>query len=640
MSDEPPEIDPSRIVRRGSIPILDDLAALGLPMKMARALSASIRDLELRHVGRTLLLSLAVGTAVGLIACGFFWGLHWCEFAILHSLTGYVPLQPGGEKRLYGPVVVSRLIPWALVLVPAAGGLVTGLIGHYIAHEVLGGGGNAYVEAFHNGGVLRRRVIGMKILASFATLGSGGSGGREGPTMLIGASVGSLISRWLRVPERDRRVLLIAGTAGGLAAMFGTPLGAGLLAAEVLYRDDFESDALIPAILSSVTAFSIFRLVFPSEGHLFNCASHYNFEPTRLWLYALLALFIAIAGRLFVSILKHTRSALQRLNLPRWASPAVGGLLLGLLAYAWIGIVNPHLGLEGHGIGILGSGYGAAQAAVIEPTWMLQRWSAVGLLLGLAFVKMIATALTLESGGSGGDFGPSIAIGGLLGGAFGHAAQILMPSIHDPGAFALVGMGAFYGGIAHAPLATLVMVCEMAGSYDLLVPLMLTVGLAYLALRPVTLYRAQRVSRASGDATSLLRTKHVRDVYVRQVGIRTIASTASMVSVAGELASGYQPAYPVVGSEGTVLGVISDGTGTSISEEFGLAGVIIAADIMLPKVMTVEQDDLEVALTRMVQNQLHALPVVDGMGRLLGLLFEHDITRAYCDMQRPPTAQG
>jgi CIC family chloride channel protein len=157
-------------------------------------------------------------------------------------------------------------------------------------------------------------------------------------------------------------------------------------------------------------------------------------------------LFIAIAGRLFVQILKNTGNALRRLNLPRWASPAVGGLLLGLLAYAWISIVNPHLGLEGRGIGILGSGYGAAQAAVIEPTWMLRRWPAVGLLLGLAIVKMIATALTLESGGSGGDFGPSIAIGGLLGGALGHVAQILMPSIHDPGAFALVGMGAFFGG--------------------------------------------------------------------------------------------------------------------------------------------------------------------------------------------------
>ena len=136
---------------------------------------------------------------------------------------------------------------------------------------------------------------------------------------------------------------------------------------------------------------------------------------------------------------------------------------------------------------------------------MPTRWHAVGLLFGLALVKMFATALTLESGGSAGDLQSSIAIGGLLGGAFGYAAQILMPSIADPGAFALVGMGAFYGGIAHAPLAALVMVCEMAGSYDLLVPLMLTVGLAYLALRPVSLYSAQRLSRSSGEGVSMLR---------------------------------------------------------------------------------------------------------------------------------------
>lgn len=607
-------------------------------MRVARALSASIRDLELRSVGRTLLLSLAVGTAVGLIACGFFWGLHWCEFAVLHSLTGYVPLLPGGEKRLYGPVLVSRLVPWALVIVPAMGGLVTGFIGQYVAPEVLGGGGNWYIEAFHGGGVLRRRVVATKILASLATLGSGGSGGREGPTMLIGAAVGSLISRWLRVPEKDRRVLLVAGTAGGLAAMFGTPLGAGLLATEVLYRDDFESDALIPSILSSVTAFSIFRLIFPSEGHLFSCASNYEFDPTRLWLYALLALFIAVAGHLFVRVLRVTRRVFRGLNLPRWARPAVGGLLLGMLALAWISVVNPHLGLEGRGIGILGSGYGAAQAAVLEPAWMPRHGYAVGLLLGLALVKMVATALTLESGGSGGDFGPSIAIGGLLGGAFGHAAQIMMPSIHDPGAFALVGMGAFYGGIAHAPLATLVMVCEMAGSYDLLVPLMATVGLAYLALRPATLYGAQRVSRASGEPASLLRTKLVREVHSRQPGLRTISSTASMSAVARELASSDQPAYPVVNTDGAVLGVIPDRLSAALGEENGFAEVVIAADFMLPDVMTTERDNLEVALTRMVQNQLHALPVVDENGKLLGLLFEHDITRAYCDLQRTPNA--
>src|SRR5664280_1095611 len=231
---DPAESEPvAKKPRSKSFPIIDDRAVFGLPWAVARALSGAIRELELRHAGKTLLLSFAVGSAVGVIACGFFWALHLCESVLLHSLTGYVPLLPGGETALALSSRPRSLIPWALVMVPAVGGLITGLVGHFLSPEVFGGGGNSYVEAFHTGGVLRRRVLGLKIFASLATLGTGGSGGREGPTMLIGASVGSLISRALRIPEKDRRLLLVAGTAGGLAAMFGTPLGAGLLATEI-----------------------------------------------------------------------------------------------------------------------------------------------------------------------------------------------------------------------------------------------------------------------------------------------------------------------------------------------------------------------------------------------------------------------
>ena len=619
--------------RAASIPSIDDRAVLGLPWVLARALSSAFRELELRHAGRTLLLSLFVGSAVGIIACGFFWALHLAESVFLHSLTGYVPLLPGGEAPLPLSENLRKFTPWALVLVPALGGLLTGLVGHFLAPEVLGGGGNAYVEAFHTGGVLRRRVLGLKIFASLCTLGTGGSGGREGPTMLIGASVGSLISRALRIPEKDRRLLLVAGTAGGLAAMFGTPLGAGLLATEILYRDDFESDALIPAILSSVTAFSVFRAIMPGEAHLFNCARSYAFNPGRLWLYVLLALVIALAGRRFVLVLSALKRLFRIMSLPRWASPAVGGLMLGALAVAWILGINPSLGLEGKGIGILGSGYGAAQAAIVAPNFMPTGWRAAILLFGLGLVKMVATGLTLESGGSAGDFGPSIAIGGMLGGAFGYAAQALMPSVGDPGAFALVGMGAFYGGIAHAPLAALVMVCELAGSYDLLVPLMLTVGLSYLALRPATLYGAQRASRASGVGVSVLRKLHVREVVVPDRVVRTLEPTAPMDTIRRELASGDQLVYPVLAPNGKVLGVVSDEMRSALRTGFDLETVVIAADVMTPNVSVSLEDNLEFVLTRMVSNRLHALPVVDQEECLVGLVLEQDITRTYCELQ-------
>src|SRR5207344_3392364 len=177
---------------------------------------------------------------------------------------------------------------------------------------------------------------------------------------------------------------------------------------------------------------------------------------------------------------------------PEWVRPAIGGLALGVFVVIVIELVGTSIGRADKGLGVLGGGYGAAQVAISGAPWVSVGWGGVELLLLLAAAKIVASAFTIGSGGSAGDFAPSLAIGGLLGGAFGLAARILLddPSI-EPGAFALVGMGTFYGGIANTPLAALVLVCELAGSYELLVPLMLAEGIAFVALRKVSLYPAQ-----------------------------------------------------------------------------------------------------------------------------------------------------
>jgi chloride channel protein, CIC family len=177
---------------------------------------------------------------------------------------------------------------------------------------------------------------------------------------------------------------------------------------------------------------------------------------------------------------------------PAWARPALGGLALGLLVTPILVVAGSRIGNPGQGFGILGGGYGAVQLAISGASWLPGGWNTVCLLLALALAKLIAASFTIGSGGSAGDFAPSLAMGGLLGGAFGQAASLLLgdPRI-DPGAFALVGMGAFYGGIAHVPLAALVLVCEMAGNYDLLVPLMLALAISSVVLRRHTLYDAQ-----------------------------------------------------------------------------------------------------------------------------------------------------
>jgi CIC family chloride channel protein len=298
----------------------------------------------------------------------------------------------------------------------------------------------------------------------------------------------------------ERRVLLVAGIAAGISAVFRTPLGAALLATEMLYRDDFEADALVPAIFASVVSYST-AIALLGETTLFGALPRFPFVPGHLPLYALLAIAIALAGAAFARSLRLVRRAAAALPAPPWVPPALGGLAMGCLGTAvvlWMGAAH---GPSAAGFGVFGGGYGALQAAMTGAPWMPDGWPAVLLLAGVAAAKIAASALTIGSGAAAGDFAPSLAIGGLVGAAFGHAARALL---HDPAlqpaAFALVGMGTFYGGLAHAPLSALVLVAELAGSYELLVPMMLAIGIAYLALRRETLYPSQPLSRTGASA--------------------------------------------------------------------------------------------------------------------------------------------
>jgi CIC family chloride channel protein len=275
-----------------------------------------------------------------------------------------------------------------------------------------------------------------------------------------------------------------------------------LLAVEVLYHDDFESDALIPAVLASVVAYSVVISIF-GESTLFSQPSRFPFVPGHLWLYGLMAIMVAVLAGLFVRTLRAVQSISARLTIPDWSKPALGGLTLGLFAVPLIMLVGWQIGQPGQGVGLLGGGYGAVQVAISGATWLPGGWSAVALLAGLCIAKLFASSLTIGSGGSAGDFAPSMVIGGLFGGAFGRAVQLLSndPRL-NPAAFALIAMGTFYGGLAHAPLSSLIIVCELAGSYDLLVPLMLAEGIAFIALRNKSLYHAQLPSRRYSPAHS------------------------------------------------------------------------------------------------------------------------------------------
>ncbi len=594
--------------------------------------------LERGLVERMVFHALLVGAVVGLVACGFYVLLQATERFLLEGLAGYEALRPTGEPVVathFGP---GGMRPWVLLFVPALGGLGAGLLSAKLAPETAGGGGSAYIESFHRrGGLVRKRVAWVKMLATALTLGSGGSAGREGPTMQIGAALASLVGGVLNVTARERRLLLVAGTAAGLSAIFGTPLGAALLATEILYRDDFESEALIPAILASVTSYSIFILVFPHTGSLFAHAPDYPFKPKDLLLFAPFAIVLSLVARAFVRCLHASKKLFAKINVPKWLRPAIGGFALGILALAWITVVNPRLGLAHHGVGILGDGYGAAQAAITGASWLPAGWWAVALLASLAAMKVLATSLTIGSGGSGGDFGPSLAIGALVGGAFGRAAQLTVDPSIDPGAFALVGMGTFYGGLAHAPVSSLVMVCELAGTYDLLVPLMLCEGLAFVLLRRVSLYPKQPPTRfespvhAGEETLDILKRLRVTDIGSRSGLVATIKRKSSAADIVAIVtgAPDWQDTFPVVDDKNCLIGLVSGDIVRSLGADGPLTNLVVADDVMLPPTTLTLADDLHTALERILESGLRELPVVSALGTIVGLLDESDITRAY-----------
>jgi CIC family chloride channel protein len=583
--------------------------------------------LELQIAGRTLLHAALVGLGAGILGCAFFAAADFTQGLLLERAAGYEPLRAHGEHvGAHGTGGELRL--WLLVLLPALGALAAGWIAR-LAPECRGGGGDAAIEAFHHhNGVLRRRVLIVKPIISVLTLGTGGSGGREGPTMQIGAALGSTCGRYLRVSPRERRVLMVAGIAAGISAVFRTPLGAALIAIEMLYRDDFESEALVPAVLASVVAYSVSITVF-GQSTMFGYLLPHPFVAEHLPLYVVLALVVAAGGSIFVGALRLAQRVARHIAVP-WMRPAVGGLALGVLVLVVVHFVGPSLARGDKGLGILGGGYGAAQVSISGADWIPLGWGGVQILLFLALVKIVASSFTIGFGGSAGDFAPALSVGALIGGAFGVMARLVLddPRI-QPGAFALVGMGALYGGVANTPLAAVVMICEMAGSYDLLVPSMFVQGITFVLLRRVSLYPAQvkNTSASPNHQRDPLRRLRVQDVMRRRPFISFAGSTPLAIVLARIEEAADQDVFPVVDETGRLAGVIVADSLRVIASNPELHGIAVAIDLMIAATSVRPDDELRAVAELMVERDLRCVPVVEG-GGVIALLDQHDISRA------------
>jgi len=566
---------------------------------------------------RWIFYSMAVGALTGLFACAFFYLLEGMRTLNFNVLAG-MPLRSASSDSLVHLPTSPVARHWVFFLLPAVGGLVSGLLVYRFAPEAEGHGTDALIDAFHNKkGEIRTPVPFVKAVATIFTLGSGGSAGREGPVAQIGGGLGSWMSRRLGFSVRDTRKLLLAGTAGGLGAIFRSPLGGAIIAIEVLYREDFESEALIPCIISSVTGYAIFSMIF-GHAKILEVPAYYWRNPLELPFFAFLGLLCVPVGIFYVRVFYFARNRLFRsLKVPRYVKPMIGGLAVGCL-----GLALPE---------VYGAGWGYLQSA-------LNGEMTIRLMLIVALVKIAATSFTVGSGGSGGVFGPTLFIGGMLGGAVGEICHHFFPHIvTTPEIFVLVGMCAFFAGVANAPIGALLMTTEMTGSYyGLVAPLLLVSVIALLFTRKWSIYENQVTDRFDspahiGDLTvNILEQMRVRRIYTPEaqpMGLQSSMSFAAFRKMISETDRNYFPVY-----DGPRLsGIVSLKTVRPILFEQDVDSILVVKDVSVPLVTITPEESLYSALIKFLRSGYTQLPVVDPQApdAVLGYLRHEDLMMAY-----------
>ncbi len=550
---------------------------------------------------RLMVLSAIVGAVAGLGSVMFYTLLDLSKWFFTEYAIGLHPLPPGGEAPLLAAPAVE-LRKWMLFIVPTLGGLASGILVYSLAPEAEGHGTDAAIDAYHkHGGRVRARVPFVKTISSAITIGTGGSGGREGPIAQIGSGFGSMLAGWLKLRPHDRRVLMAAGMGAGIGSIFHAPLAGALFAAEVLYKElDLEYEVLIPAVIASIVAYAVFALNFGWDP-LFVTPNFTFHNPAQLLPYFILALVVSGGAVTYIKVFYGIRDLFAKLlKVPNHVKPAIGGLLLGCIAF-----FVP---------GALGTGYGVVQGALLGKVgaWTL-------LLIGGA--KILTTSFTIASGGSGGVFGPAIVIGGALGGGVGILMQQLFPGMGiQPGAFTLVGMAGFFAAAANTPLSTIIMVSEMTGNYHLLVPSMWVCVIGFMICKRWTIYEKQIGSRFDAPIhTGNMLKAVLKGISVQQVldyknqnheKLLPVPEHITLDELLDRFSNSGTNGFPVVDESGKLTGMIGV---CDLRYSLGkpeLNSLIVASDLAHNPIVVYPEDSLFRVIQLMATHKVEELIVV------------------------------
>ena len=568
-----------------------------------------------QDVIRALWLGALIGVVTGFVAILFFEALEFATQHLLADLTGYHPPHPLGEGGQEASDPTRR---WALPIVVGLGALVSGILVYSLAPEAAGAGADQVIDAFHKrGGRIRLRAIPVKLVASAITIGSGGAAGREGPAAQISGGIGSVIADRLGLDAVERRRALVAGMGAGVGAIFRAPLGGAMMAAEALYRDDFEADAILLSLISSIVAFAVYGAWYDYTP-IFGGTAGFSFQnPEELPYYLALGVACGLLGILYARGFEGAQELFNRLTAPRWVKPAIGGVLVGC-----IGMFAPEA---------IHIGYGWVQRSITpEDVMDFSLW----LIIALPLLRILAASLTVGSGASGGIFAPGMVAGGMLGALFWRLFHDLPGFPADPAPLVIIGMIAVFGSIAHAPLAMMLMVGEMTGNLSLLAPAMVAVAVATLLVGNTSIYRSQVPTRADSMAHRHRFAFPLLDALPAQRAVVPLAMVRDTATVADALASLERRRSTdgvVIDEGGRLVGEITSEELRAVPDA-GSPVEGYAAD--LPAVVLADTP-LDEALDRLASHDRRWLPVLDGSdGPVLGAIDARALVRSFREAAR------
>ncbi|MBE0595993.1 MAG: chloride channel protein [Desulfuromonadales bacterium] len=508
---------------------------------------------------------------------------------------------------------LNRLL---VVLFPMVGGLLLIPFGLFFARDMKFGFSRFLAQVNLRGGKIAGRTIFTRGFASAITLGTGGSAGQEGPIAQIAGAIGSQVGQAFQMSGDRLKVLVACGVSGGVAATFNAPIAGVFFAHEIVLLSSFELSSFTSIVIASGMSTVVSRALL-GNAPAFSVPPYVLGSAWELFFYLGLGLVIGVLAPLFIDTHFRIRERFDKLRFPPLLKPVLGGALVGV-----IGIFFPQ---------VFGNGYEFMESVLHgEGLWYL--------LAGLVLFKALATSITLGSGLPGGLFAPSLYIGAVTGGAFGKLAQHLFPTlVASPGAYALVGMGAFLSAATHAPMTAIFLLFEITASYEVIIPIMLTcvIGTSICRHYKKESLETEELARAgidlfAGKERNIMKSLKVGEVMTRDP--EAIPEHMTLRQFTQFIASTRHTNFPLVNRTGELTGIISVQDFMGVVFERDLMDLVVIKELATLDVITVTaEEDLDQAMKKIGYRNIEQLPVIDREGgrKLVGIISRRDMVSAY-----------